>query len=290
MSSRLRATTPLVAILCLLGAITPAAVGATQVPHETCPAASTADAWDVAQGSEIVDSSGFGAGVGQNMFGAEGASAEQGTAFFADGNPSGFTAFVEWTTPEPVTIRSFYLFAAHDGNSQQRSFTDFRLYAVGDDDSRTLVYEFSPNLPYGAGENGNVLNLCDDIATPIETSHFRAEFDQNGGFNFPGTRVFEFDGYDVGLTAVLPTPTAPPITAAPTATPAPPTAEATDAPVTAPPATTPPATAAPAPTGADGGGSSTTILVIGAVVVLGLLALGLWWRSRRSRGQEPGAS
>jgi len=267
----------------LLAATVASGVTATPVPNDVCPAPSTADLWDVAQGSAIATSSGFGAGVGENMFGAEGSSAEPGTAFFADGNPAGFTAFVEWTTPEPMTIRSFLLWAAHDGNTQQRSFTDFRLYAVADDDTTTLLHEFTPELPYGGGEDGNVLRLCDDIVSPVESARYRAEFDQNGGFTFPGTRVFELDGYDVALASVLPTPTAPPITPAPTPAPTPV--------VTAPPVTPAPATQAPTPTaepGDTGGGGDSTVLIVGAAVLAVLLVGGLWLLTRRRRRDASG--
>lgn len=268
----------------LTAAAMPAAVAAA-LPPEACPPESTDDLWDVAQGTTMGPDTGLRAGSTANLFGAMDSSPEEGVTIFRDDQADGFVHSVEWITVAPVTIRSFLLIAAHDHNSLQRSIKAFRLFAIGADDVATLLYEFEPTLPYGSGDFGNYLFLCDNVLEPVSADHFRAEFVQNGGFSFPGTRAVELDGYGVDIAALAPTPSPAPITAQP------PTPEPTEAPLTPPPTEVPPS-AAPVPTAAPeqpAAADQTPLLAIGAITIAAVLGLGLWFAgARRRRASEPG--
>ncbi len=166
------------------------------------------DLWDVSQGTVVTSSSGVLAGSNaRDMFGASSGGVESGNTLFADFRSQGFTHFVEWQTPEPITLRSFVLFAAHDGGIPSfvfRGFTEFRLKAFNDSTSAfdILLATFNPSSPYDP-PTGALLTLGMNVP-PTTTSRFRAEFDQAATpSNRAGPRILELDGY----STVIPEPT-----------------------------------------------------------------------------------
>src|ERR1041385_4838137 len=107
-------------------------------------APSTNDLWDVSQGVLVTLNStmarcntGFGGPFeardifgGQFTANCQGLLEPPGVALFVDGTASGFAHAVEWKTPIPVTVRSFNLWAAGDGDAaSSREFASFRLLA-----------------------------------------------------------------------------------------------------------------------------------------------------------------
>jgi hypothetical protein len=178
--------------------------------------ASTTDLWDVSQGATVTSHSGviFGSDI-RNMFGFVSGFPTDPTVntLFRDAQPTGTLHAVEWQTSAAVTLRSFTLFAAHDGlprNATARGFSRFTLYAFDPLTSSFNIelFELFPSNPYGntpapefsvieTNAAGNLLVLGANIA-PVTAQRFRAEFVQFGFFapNASGPRVFELDGFD----------------------------------------------------------------------------------------------
>jgi len=175
---------------------------------------SSGDLW---QNATITDkSSEHSVGPMTNMFdGNEGGYGhENGNALFADsGTPAGFTHWVEWSTSSITTVLSLNLIAYHDFDGRDinnRGFSEFNLYY---DDSGSWVQAFNweftdPNgdQHYGGGPsynfdpdihdmNRSYLELTANLASPVTSQLFRAEFVQYG--NNGGPRIVELDGYSV---------------------------------------------------------------------------------------------
>ncbi len=163
------------------------------------PSNTTSDAWDVKQGIVVTASSGAGAGALENMFGAQLSSAEPGTAFFADGRPSGSTHFVEWRTPRPIRLRAFHLQALDDGVPSQgaRGISRFTLFARSPrgGDWVPVHRSASPSNPYPPDPSTglSVFDVSADVA-PIVAFEFRAEFIQAPNSAL-APRIVELDGF-----------------------------------------------------------------------------------------------
>ncbi len=168
---------------------------------------SNTDLWDVSNGITIIDHSYLANGPGiywdsyaDNMFGAthEG-TIEPPNTIFADNPASGFTHWVEWQTPTPITLTSFNLVAAHGSPSYtDRGFSEFRLYGSTDGSTWDNIYTYVTENPYGGGKNythSNQLELYVDLASPVTAQYFKAEFDQAGVGAYSGPRIMELDGY-----------------------------------------------------------------------------------------------
>ena len=170
------------------------------------------DLFDASQGVQITAFSGnnkdgmalrmFGSVPGDPALGAAGHGSgppEDAVTFFGDGKPAGFTHAVEWQTKDLVRVRSVGLFARHDemidGYNFRRAFSNFTLFVRNGKDW-IVVAEFSPELPYGQGENKNLLAACLDVKA-MPAREFKAEFVQAvdilGQYSAP--RVIALDGY-----------------------------------------------------------------------------------------------
>jgi hypothetical protein len=178
--------------------------------------ASTTDLWDVSQGSTVTSHTGviFGSDI-RNMFGFVSGFPTDPTVntLFRDFQPAGTLHAVEWQTAAAISLRSFTLFAAHDGadrGATARGFSRFTLYAFNPVTSSfdIKLFELFPSNPYGntpapafsvIETNGdkNLLVVGANIA-PVTAQRYRAEFVQFGVFapNASGPRVFELDGFD----------------------------------------------------------------------------------------------
>ncbi len=193
-----------------------------------CPAvsralpASSADLWDVSQGTAVTGTSGalhysdsYRSYV-ENIFGASGGIEGSNTLFkdymspyFTGGPvPAGYAHYVEWNTPADVTIRSFNLLAYNEG-MDRRAFNHFELYADTGSGWQSLFqqdFAASPENPDGYGgsptnTDSNWLELEVDLSSPVTAQDFRAEFIQAPwtSSNAIGPRVLELDGYDTFL-------------------------------------------------------------------------------------------
>src|ERR1043165_1594407 len=86
------------------------------------PYGATNDLWDIRQGTVVTAHSPFDPYPGgtydpRDLFGGTfGANVglETGAVIFADGQPAGFTHYIEWRTATPVTIGSFKFHASED--------------------------------------------------------------------------------------------------------------------------------------------------------------------------------
>lgn len=169
------------------------------------------DLWDVSQGASVTAHSPllqWAPSSASNMFGAA-LGAEPGNTVFIDRQPAGTIHWVEWQTPAAVTMRSFNLIAAHDGqpcDARYRGISRFTLYGWGGSAFDVLLYDFSPT--YGdpplytpAGPAFNVLNLWAEPLALISTNRWRAEFVQlaNLAGDNDGPRIVELDGFSQRL-------------------------------------------------------------------------------------------
>lgn len=194
---------------------------------------STSDLWDVNNGAVIDATSGplyysssYRSYV-ENIFGASGGIAGSYTLFkdynspyYSGGSVSaGYIHYVEWHTPNPITLRSFNLVAYNEGMNK-RAFDHFELLAdVGGVWQTIYEQDFaaSPGNPYGYGGSPtydtatNWLELEVDLLNSVDAQNFRAEFQQASWTDSRaiGPRVWELDGYDTfldGTTDTNPVP------------------------------------------------------------------------------------
>jgi hypothetical protein len=176
---------------------------------------SSTDFWDIHQGSSVTNGSPteFYSRT-NNMFGGDSSDLLPGhiehlNTIYKDFLPAGTVHFVEWQTAAPVTVRSFVLFAGHDGppsrpnTTLERAITDFKLYAFDSANNTfdNLLYDFHPSNPYSSTPtpSGAILEFSgDDLAlaanVPETTAQrFRAEFTQSSSQLAP--RIIELDGF-----------------------------------------------------------------------------------------------
>ncbi len=165
--------------------------------------------WDISQGIRILSDSGLEQGQGrlraEDLFGGNlsiTSSGESGSVIFQDSQPDGFTHFIEWETPAPVSIRAFGLIASHDAAifGFQRAFRSFKLYARRDaSEPFTLLYAENIPVPYGQGPFSCMLYLFRNLESPLLARQFRAEFVQNGQGPWHGPRAIELYGFAAPL-------------------------------------------------------------------------------------------
>lgn len=177
------------------------------VPKAHALLASSSDLWQYTNFSSY-SSSGMYAGLSasaQNMFGANISSVEANNTLFADGSPAGTWEWVSWTLNAPVTIGSFNLVAAHDGdprNISYRGFSEFKLEYWNGASWQTL-YDLANTDPdgdgyYGGGPDYPARNYLEfyQTVTPTTAQTWRAEFKQAGAVQgASGPRVIELDGF-----------------------------------------------------------------------------------------------
>lgn len=163
-----------------------------------------------------------------NIFGAALGFAEVGNAVFVDGTPINTTHYVEWSTATSITLKSFALFAAHDGpghDANQRGFNHFELYAFVGGSYQSIFSYDTPTQFYGdnvappnaileTNATKNALFLGVNLI-PVVSNKFRAEFVQYGPAQCceSGPRIMELDGYGTFLAGAS-TPSAVPVPAA----------------------------------------------------------------------------
>lgn len=109
-----------------------------------------------------------------------------------------------------MTLKSFVLFASHDGeprDANYRGFSRFTLFVKDSGGAFQPVFEIYPALFYGdtpvppnatigTNDYGNRMILCANIDS-IEGQQFRAEFVQYGApSNASGPRIVELDGFE----------------------------------------------------------------------------------------------
>ncbi len=154
--------------------------------------------WDISNGITITQTSGIRGGfTAEDMFGAN-SSIEAGATVFSDDRPDGFVHFIQWQTPNPVTVTSFSLSAAGDGPvfSNEREMAKFVLQAkLRAADPFVTIYTYTPTHPYTfIGPGG--LDLISTSIPPLDAQFFRAEFVQwNAGRGFDGPRIIELEAF-----------------------------------------------------------------------------------------------
>jgi sugar lactone lactonase YvrE len=186
---------------------------------------STADLWDISQGSVVTGTSGINGGSdARDMFGGEFSTVETGNTVFADRQPAGFVHYIQWQTAAPVTVNSFNLFAAGDGSAllNEREFSQFVLKAKSSPATTnydlTLYTLVVTNHPYTFADPNHQALVSTSIV-PVTAQYFRAEFTQyNAGRGFDGPRIVELDGFGPNPPVVLTGPTNETVIAGQTAT------------------------------------------------------------------------
>lgn len=158
------------------------------------------DLWDVAQGTGVTATSGMHPSSSpQNMFGGSGG-VEPPHTIFQDGQPAGFTHFVEWETDGPIWLEGFRLFAMDEPVVGNRGITEMRLFGRGgpDEDFALLATRTIAANPYFPDR---FLRFTGSLPAPFVGQQFRAEFDQFGEGAFFGPRIQELDA--IGETVVF---------------------------------------------------------------------------------------
>jgi hypothetical protein len=116
--------------------------------------------------------------------------------------------YVEWKTRSNVTVDAFHLLATHDsptvpppGIAMGRAMKHFKLKAksVGSTTYNLTLYDADVAIPYNAPYDANVLDLWVNLASPVTTSDFRAEFTGNDAY---GVRINELDAIGTIQTAL----------------------------------------------------------------------------------------
>jgi hypothetical protein len=167
---------------------------------------SSTDLWDVSRGTSIIRHSAVDNCSGdpsapfdvRKVFGggALDCPAEVGSIVFSDLAGPGFVNFIEWRTQQPVTLRSFNLWASGDGASDRREMGQFRLKTKSPGSSvfDIVIHSFTPTRPYTyVGETYGLLVSTD--VRPTVGQEFRAEF-TNPDPVLWAPRVKELDGFD----------------------------------------------------------------------------------------------
>ena len=194
----------------------------TRAPYQVAAVSNPVinDLWDINQGAVVRASSPtLLAGSParpmdpRDLFGGTFSGGEQGFAahvMFADGFPDNYVHYVEWTTPVPVIVRSFNLWANGDGSLQTREMGSFRLLAKspGASEFDLVLYAFTPTHPYTYADGIGPLLIKAEI-TPVTAYQFRAEFGNWNALGMrQGPRVIELDGFGEaappGCTRTLP--------------------------------------------------------------------------------------
>ncbi|QDT69454.1 hypothetical protein MalM25_23920 [Planctomycetes bacterium MalM25] len=139
--------------------------------------------------------------------------------FFSDRFGVGTRHHIDFQTPEPRTVYSIGLQAAHDGSlgrdRRARGFTVFELWGDG-----VMVYELETANPYGStaappnshfesDDDGNEFYLLADLPVPVTATEWRAVFVQAGDIHrghANGPRIYELNGF--GFRTVVPEPSA----------------------------------------------------------------------------------
>jgi hypothetical protein len=186
---------------------------ATLVAATVCSNAqdtTSADLFDLSQGTVITGSSGFlgYAGSPGGILGENGQDffSESTYSYFLDGQPPGTVHYLEWRTASEVTVEQVRLFAIGDGPAynNQREFEQFTLKAKspGSSDFDITIVTFTPTHPYTFIDASTFL-LVDQTITPVAAREFRAEFLQyTSGTSFDGARIRELDAF--GTAAPVP--------------------------------------------------------------------------------------
>jgi hypothetical protein len=176
----------------------------------------TISATDLWNGATVTASSAIHPASNANdMFGAVSAASEPGNTVFADGLPINTIHSIECQTAAAITLRSFVLFAAHDGpprDANQRGFNHFELYAYVGGSYQSIFSYDTPALLYGNNvappnsileTNATLNNLFLGVnLLPVTSDKFRAVFVQYGIAQCceSGPRIAELDGFDTYLT------------------------------------------------------------------------------------------
>lgn len=114
---------------------------------------------------------------------------ELNNMMFADGNPQGYTTFIEWKIQNPATIKRAVI--SPNGTNSLRDVSGIRLFGLDKTSNKWIsLYD------YKSKTHPTPMNLNFNISNPISTDTYRIEFDQyNINEETYGVRVEEIEGY-----------------------------------------------------------------------------------------------
>lgn len=188
----MRKTTVTAAILALL---VPCIGGAALADY----AQSFSDLWDVSNGTTIIANSATLFGDIRDMFGANDSpyAPERGHTIFEDWRPLNYQHWVEWQTPQAVTVGRVVLWAEHDASPWGRSFNRFSLEAWDDADAAYItILDTQVAIPYVYVQDVQGLVLDAILFSPVTASRFRASFYQGTEVAWAsGPRILELDAF-----------------------------------------------------------------------------------------------
>lgn len=164
------------------------------------PNTSSADVFDSTRGTTIVSTDAIADPI--NVFRTSGGF-EDGHALMRNGG-IGSVSFINFRTPQPVTLTAVRMFAGSDGaaNGNRRAMNRFRLLVDENNDGtyEAAVVDRSVNVDYSqipgdADPSQNGFDLTVPLAAPTTASNWRLEVTQGTNLQpFEGARVIELDG------------------------------------------------------------------------------------------------
>ena len=156
------------------------------------------DVFDTSMGAKVITSSlvlQFGGEDIREAFGTVGG-VEGGNVMFNDGQPIGFTDFIEWQTASTLNLSAIELRFSQDGGDPNRSTASYTLLATADGFTYSPISSGSVPLTAGPGSSMQfpALLISDSAlgAAAQGARGFRLEVQRNSG---SGPRLIEVDGF-----------------------------------------------------------------------------------------------
>jgi len=164
---------------------------------EVIPLPTPEEIWNANAGLTIIASSPLhSSGIydARDAFGGTFGTATGRDVVFSDTQSPSFVHFIEWRTPDPVTLKSIRLFA-DIRPPVGGEFSTFTLKAkpIGSSTFSTILYYYFPPHPYVLKPNGV---LTEANVVPTTATDFRAEFLTYPSQPTRGPRIIEIDGFD----------------------------------------------------------------------------------------------
>jgi len=156
--------------------------------------------WNFRRGVVLTSTSGLHNGsAGVDLFGARVGTTEPGHLVFKGDQPDGYTHYIEWTTPSPVTVRCFGLLGFHEAanNWFLHAIREFSLLVWDEASERFVLIDRELNfIPYGRGFYACCLCSFRNLPQAVTGRRFRLEVVQSGPGSWGGPRLLGLYAFD----------------------------------------------------------------------------------------------
>jgi hypothetical protein len=131
---------------------------------------------------------------------------EQNDVIFSNGQPAGTVNAVNVTLGAPTSLTSFNLYLEEDGNSSNRSASEFELFAGGQLVDDVPILDTYGDQSYNTVYGSNFIEVSDTLSGLPDTSNYTLEFIQNQqGGGSSGVRALEFEASSTPTSVPEPT-------------------------------------------------------------------------------------